>query len=76
MDPPKPRKQNGRGRSSAPYTSLAIAAMQSGLTFDEARSMGLARLMWFVSAWAEMNSVPEDGGAREATQEDIDAILK
>ena len=50
--------------------------MQAGLSFDDARRMGLSRLMWIVSEWADMN-IPDDdtGSVREATQEDIDEIL-
>ena len=49
--------------------------MQAGLSFDDARRMGLSRLMWIVSEWADMNAPPDDDGIREATQEDIDEIL-
>lgn len=43
------------------------------MPLSDALEMGLGEAAWWLDAWADMNRPPE--GARQATQEDVDAFF-
>lgn len=53
-----------------PYTAMAVSALRMGLSYSELAGMPFPRLVMMLREWADMNS-PEQGGARQATQQDI-----
>lgn len=73
MDSEKYQKKEREQRSEARATALDLLALgkRAGLTFDEMNQLRVRDLVGIVEAYTGDG---EDGGAREASQADVDAF--
>lgn len=76
MATPNKTPSKGKGRSTRPYAATCVTALKMGIGISDLRQMSLTTVLNLVGAYAELSAPEgEEGGTREATQQDIDALL-